>query len=69
MADLPYAHYQLTSKLNGAQLQMQRVLSVNKLYFDISKYSEVKDFFGKVQAGDEQQAVLQRGVTDAGTGN
>lgn len=61
LAELPYARYQLTSQLNGAQLQMQRALLVNGLYFDVSKYSEVKNFFNKVQAGDEQQAVLHVG--------
>jgi Domain of Unknown Function with PDB structure (DUF3857)/Transglutaminase-like superfamily len=68
-ADLPYAHYQLTSKMDGAQLQMQRALLVNGLYFDVSKYSEVKDFFSKVQTGDEQQTVLRMGANSASKSN
>jgi hypothetical protein len=32
-------------------------------------YPEVKDFFGKVQAGDEQQTVLTGGSTNAQKSN
>jgi hypothetical protein len=64
-ADLPYTHYQFSSKLNGTQLEIQRALFVNGLFFDVNKYSEVKDFFGKVQAGDEQQAVLRMGGSNS----
>jgi hypothetical protein len=33
-------------------------LQVNGIFFRLEQYPDVKDFFGKVQAGDEQQAVL-----------
>jgi len=45
------------------------VLLFNGIYFDVSKYSELKSFFNKVQAGDEQQAVLRAGGVSAQKGN
>ena len=35
----------------------------------LDKYSELKSFFGKVQAGDEQQAVLHGGNVSAQKSN
>lgn len=47
-----------------------RALLVNGMFFDTNKYSELKDFFNKVQAGDEQQAVLHvGGANSASKGN
>jgi hypothetical protein len=60
-AKLPYARYQCVSQFNGIQLVTQRNLIFNGIYFPLEKYSELKDFFGKVQTGDEQQAVLHAG--------
>lgn len=60
-ANLPYARYQLFSKVEGTRLVTQRALLLNGVYFDPTKYKELKDFFSKVQAGDEQQAVLRAG--------
>ena len=69
-ATLPYARYQSVQQLDANQLTTQRALLVNGLFFDIDKYSEVKDFFNKVQAGDEQQAVLHvGGANSASKGN
>jgi hypothetical protein len=60
-ANLPYAKYQVFSKVEGSQLVTQRALLLNGVYFDLAKYKELKDFFGKVQVGDEQQVVLRAG--------
>jgi hypothetical protein len=57
-AKLPYARYQNVSNFDGLQLVTQRQLAFNGLFFPVEKYSELKSFFGKVQTGDEQQAVL-----------
>lgn len=59
--DIGYARYQSISQSNGSSLNEQRALYLNGIIFGTNKYSELKDFFGKVQAGDEQQAVLQGG--------
>ena len=69
-ATLPYARYKSMEQYDRSQLMTQRALLVNGLLFDLNKYSEVKDFFNKVQAGDEQQAVLRvGGATSASKGN
>ncbi len=68
-AKLPYARYQNVSQFDGTQLVTQRQLVFNGVYFDIDKYSELKSFFGKVQAGDEQQAVLHGGSVSAQKNN
>jgi uncharacterized protein YdaU (DUF1376 family) len=60
-ADLPYARYENFSQLAGTQLVTQRALLLNGIFFDVGKYGELKDFFSKVQAGDEEQAVFRGG--------
>ena len=58
------------SQFDGMRLVTQRNLIFNGVYFPLEKYSELKGFFGKVQAGDEQQAVLHvGGSTSAQKGN
>jgi len=67
---LPYARYQNVSNFDGVQLVTQRQLAFNAIYLPTEKYSELKTFFGKVQTGDEQQAVLHAGgATSAQKGN
>lgn len=69
-AKLPYARYQNVSNFDGVQLVTQRQLAFNAIYLPVEKYSELKTFFGKVQTGDEQQAVLHAGgATSAQKGN
>jgi hypothetical protein len=69
-AKLPYARYQSISQFDGLQLVTQRTLIFNGVYFPLEKYSELKGFFGTVQTGDEQQAVLHAGgSTSAQKGN
>lgn len=69
-AKLPYARYQNTSQFDGLHLVTQRNLFFNGVYFPLEKYSELKEFFGTVQTGDEQQAVLHAGgSTSAQKGN
>jgi len=69
-AKLPYARYQNTSQFDGLHLVTQRNLFFNGVYFPLEKYSELKGFFGTVQTGDEQQAVLHAGgSTSAQKGN
>lgn len=65
-ARLDYAAYQNVAQFDGKQLVTQRVLQVNGIFFRLDQYPEVKTFFGKVQAGDEQQAVLTGGPNSGG---
>jgi hypothetical protein len=64
-ARLGYAGYQNLAQYDGKELITQRVLQVNGIFFRLEQYPEMKDFFGKVQAGDEQQAVLTGGSVNA----
>jgi len=64
-ARLGYAAYQNLAQFDGKQLVTQRILQVNGIFFKLDLYPEVKGFFGKVQAGDEEQAVLTVGSTNA----
>jgi len=61
-ARLGYAAYQNLSQFDGKKLVTQRILQVNGIFFPLEQYPEVRDFFGKVQTGDEQQAVLAAGT-------
>ena len=66
---LSYAAYENLVQFDGKQLDTQRVLQVNGIFFRVELYPEMKDFFGKVQTGDEQQAVLTGGSTNAQKSN
>lgn len=68
-ARLGYAGYQNVAQFDGKQLVTQRILQVNGIFFKLELYPEVKDFFSKVQAGDEQQAVLTGGSVNAQKSN
>jgi uncharacterized protein DUF3857/transglutaminase superfamily protein len=69
-AQLPFARYQNVSNFDGVKFVSQRQLAFNGIFFPVEKYSDLKTFFGKVQAGDEQQAVLHvGGNTSAQKGN
>lgn len=64
-ASLPYARYQSLIKFDGQQISNHRALLIGQNFFPLEKYQELKGFFSKVETGDEQQAVLQKGVTSA----
>ena len=64
-AQLAYAGYQNIVQYDGKELVTQRILQMNGIFFKLEQYGEVKDFFAKVLAGDEQQAVLTGGSTSA----
>lgn len=58
---LPYAAYISLASIDSGNLVTHRRLIFNGIFVDTKQYAEAKDFFGKVQAGDEQQAVLRSG--------
>ena len=69
-ARLPFAAYQELNPATGGQLVAQRQLLFNGIYLEPTQYPQVRDFFNKVQSGDEQQAVLRAGgATNAQKGN
>jgi hypothetical protein len=69
VANIGYAAYQNLIQFDGAQLVSQRVLQVNGIYFTLDRYPTVKDFFNRVQAGDEEQTILKEGTANAQKGN
>jgi len=66
-SSLPYATYLNESRFDGKQLVTDRVLQVNGIFFKPESYAEIKDFFRKVQLGDEQQAVFNGSDRAGGT--
>jgi hypothetical protein len=65
-SSLSYATYLNESRFDGKQLVTDRVLQVNGIFFKPESYAEIKDFFRKVQLGDEQQAVFHGSSDRAG---
>jgi hypothetical protein len=63
------AVYQSMGQFDGVHLVMQRALLFNGVYIPLEMYPNTKTFFNKVQAGDEQQAVLQNGGARAQISN
>jgi hypothetical protein len=57
--NLSYARYFNETEFDGRQLVTHRVLQVNGIFFQVETYPEIKDFFRKVQTGDEQQTVVR----------
>lgn len=55
---LGYANYLNETAFDGKQLLTHRVLDVNGIFFRVEIYPEVRDFFQKVQSGDEQRMVF-----------
>ena len=63
VAALGYATYEDAFQVSNEQLIAERALLINGFIFNLDVYPQLKDFFTKVAAGDEQQAVLRSGVT------
>jgi hypothetical protein len=61
-SSLSYATYVNYTEFDGAQLVTHRVLEMNGIFFRVETYPELRDFFLKVQSGDEQRAVLRNAV-------
>ena len=68
-ASLPYANYQNVVRFSGGELVTTRVLQLNIVSAPVTKFGELKTFFSKVQAGDEEQAVLKEGTASVQQGN
>jgi len=64
-ARIGYATYQTASRFDGNLLATDRVLRLNGIFFRPDQYADVKSFFAKVKAADEQPMVLQSSGTRA----
>jgi len=55
-----FASYQSASQINGKELTIERDLEIRRITLPPTDYSGVKDFFGKVRADDDLQAVFRQ---------
>jgi hypothetical protein len=55
---LGYAVYGTEYSVNGRELTATRMTGIGDFAFPVEKYPELKSFFEKVKAGDDQQIVL-----------
>lgn len=55
---LGYAFYGSQYSLQGRELTSTRILGVGGNIYEVEKYPELKSFYEKVKAGDDQQIVL-----------
>ena len=56
---LASARFVTSRSAQGNQLIQTRALVVNSIYFQPEKYPELREFFGKLHAADEEQTVLE----------
>jgi len=54
-----FASYQFSTVLQGTQLQMKRLVSMDGYYFPVAQYSRLRDFYDFVRANDEEMTVLK----------
>ena len=55
--------YSSSATTTGKRVTLERSLKVKGMYFQPDLYNELRDFFVKVQAGDELQTVLRQAPT------
>jgi hypothetical protein len=55
-----FGNYRRVSEVTGNQIDMKRMLLLDRALFDLTIYEKLKAFFATVQTGDEAQTVLQR---------
>ncbi len=61
-ADIKVAVYNSTAKASGEALILKREFVMNTVLIQQKYYSQVRDFYQAVRAGDEDQVVVTRGV-------
>jgi transglutaminase-like putative cysteine protease len=59
--DIKVASYAMTSRANGNSLQLNRELTSDLLLLKSEHYGLLRDFYQKIRASDEDQAVLMPG--------
>lgn len=51
--------FELVSENDGGSLRIHRRMRLNRYYFSVSQYSELRNFYSAMRTGDGEQAVLQ----------
>jgi hypothetical protein len=64
-----FSDYRTLVQSDATRVRAQRILAVGGFIFRLNDYPALKDFFGKVQAGDELQVVMKGGATNAQNSN
>jgi hypothetical protein len=59
-ASTKFARYSNSASTHGRRVNFERNLKFVGVYFPVERYEEVRDFFSKVQTGDELQTVLRQ---------
>jgi len=62
---LDTTHFVTSRRVANGQFVSQRVLVINGIFFPLAQYAELKGFFDKLLAADEEQLVLQNAAVSA----
>jgi hypothetical protein len=60
-----FAKYTTAAQETSRYINLHRSLMLNGVFFQPDRYEELRDFFSKVQAGDELQTVLRQSGAEA----
>ncbi len=64
-ANTTFAGYKTNATVSGANINLGRTLKVRGVFFKPDYYDLLREFFSKVQAGDELQTVLRQSTAEA----
>ena len=64
-ATTKFARYTTSAGTTGNHVNLERSLKFNGVFFQPERYEELRDFFSKVQAGDELQTVVRQSAPEA----
>lgn len=64
-ASTKFARYTTDAKTTGPHINLERSLKFGGVFFQPDAYEELRNFFSKVQAGDELQTVVRQSATEA----
>ena len=64
-AGTKFARYTTNAGTTGSYVNLDRSLKFNGVFFQPDRYEELRDFFAKVQAGDELQTVVRQSAAEA----
>ncbi|PWT84760.1 MAG: hypothetical protein C5B58_04200 [Acidobacteria bacterium] len=65
-ANLSFTRFATSRSFSKNQFVSKRALIINGIFFPITDYPQLKSFFQKVQAADDEQLVLQASAVTAG---
>ena len=64
-AGTKFAQYSSGASTIGKYVNLERALRFSGIFFPPDQYDELRNFFAKVQAGDDLQTVLRQGTAEA----